>query len=87
MIDPFNYQLTIGIVLDGAVNTTTGIDARVEVGGFGFYQTFGVFINEGESSGVAYNSYIEDPGYVSPDCLTFIYGDTRVNTGVYTCLS
>jgi len=84
----FGWDVIIGIVLDGAVNTNTTIDATIFVNGG--EQTYGVIISNGATSGVATIGYIEEPTGVGPKCLTFISGDARVNTGPiypagYTC--
>jgi hypothetical protein len=84
----FGWDVTIGIVLDGAVNTNTTIDATIFVNGG--EQTYGVIISNGNSSGVATIGYIDEPTGVGPKCLTFMSGDSRVNTGAvypsgYTC--
>jgi hypothetical protein len=65
------------------VNTDTNFDAVVNVQGSP--QTFGLLVSNGNSSGVVNNSYLFDPAPATSNCLTKTSGDTRVNTGVYTC--
>jgi hypothetical protein len=78
------WTLFISVTLDGNVNTDTVLDASVDIGGGG-PQIFGITIFNGNSSATVSNAYIFDPEPVSANCLTFVSGDTRVNTGIYTC--
>jgi hypothetical protein len=82
-IDPTDWRINISIVLDGAVDQDTTINATINVDGG--QQVYGVTIFNGATSGNAAPSYIEEPLNVSPNCLTFVSGDTRVNLGVYAC--
>ena len=84
----FQWEITIGIVLDGTVNTATTIDATIFVDGG--EQTYGVIIGNGASSGVTNVGYLSEPTGVGAKCLTFVSGDTRVSTGAvyptgFTC--
>jgi hypothetical protein len=77
------WILTVSVTLDGNVNTSTVLDATVNVAGG--QQTFGVTIANGTNSGTSNNGYLFDPEPVSANCLTFVSGDTRVTTAGYTC--
>jgi len=79
----FEWQVTISVVLDGAVDQDTLINATINVEGG--QQVYGVTIFNGATSGLANVGYLSDPNPVSANCLTFASGDTRVNTGGFTC--
>jgi hypothetical protein len=81
-----DWTLTVQVTLDGNVNADTVIDATVNLGPTGEdTQVFGVTISNGTSTGTSNNGYLEDPGTVGPNCLTFSSGDSRVNVGAYAC--
>jgi hypothetical protein len=77
------WTVTIFVALSANVNTSTAIDATINVAGG--QQTFALTVPFGSSSATANNGYLFDPEPVSPNCLTFIAGDTRVTTAGYTC--
>jgi hypothetical protein len=82
VLDP-EWNIIVGIVLDGAVNQDTIIDAYVNTN-IGTIP-IGVTIYNGNSSGTATYGFFGDPSPVGPNCLTFVSGDTRVTTTGYTC--
>jgi hypothetical protein len=82
-IDVNDWRINIGVVLDGAVNQDTFLTARINVDGG--TQDYGVIVFNGDTSGTASPSYIDEPTGVSANCLIFGSGDTRVNLGVFAC--
>jgi hypothetical protein len=82
-IDVNDWRINIGVVLNGAVNQDTFFTATINVNGG--TQNYGVIVFNGDTSGTASPSYIDEPTGVTPNCLTRDSGDTRVSVGVYAC--
>jgi hypothetical protein len=82
-ISETQYDINVGVVLDGAVNVATVLIATVNTNAGTV--NISVIIPDGDSSGIGGMSYIEDPSPVGPNCLSFSSGDTRVSLTGFTC--
>jgi hypothetical protein len=78
-----DWTITTEVVLNGNVNQDTFLSATINA--LGGQQTFGITIPNGGNNGIEVSNSLVDPAPVSPDCLTFLSGDTRVSTFGYTC--